>query len=243
MAPQIVADGEPMTRPRDYCIRPTIPVLIGRGGLIPIVGLAAMFTIFGAQVGLPLVLSAIFGAFGGTLSLLFHELGHVRAAGSVPNVRPKAVSFLWAGAATTLDGRYRTGLDQARVAMGGPAASFTFAFALFAVCLLPAPVAMKEPLMLLGAFNLVLGLLNLFPAYPLDGYKVVMGLLWSFTGSEGRARRILRRIGIGWAALEFPAALVLAAEKPAIGGFVMIAAATMIAQKRFVRRQLRRQLS
>ena len=186
--------------------------------------------------GQPVALSAIFGAFGGAVSLLFHELGHVRAAEKLPSVRPKSVSFIWAGAATTLEGRYRTGVEQTRVALGGPTASFTFALSLIAVCVLPVSLSMKEPLLLLAAFNVILGLLNLFPAYPLDGYKVATGLLWSLTGSESRARRILRRIGIGWAALEFPAALVLVAEKPKLGAFVMIAAATLIAQKRYGRR-------
>jgi hypothetical protein len=42
-----------------------------------VLGLAALFTIFGVQVGLPLVLSALFGGLGGAASLLFHEFGHV----------------------------------------------------------------------------------------------------------------------------------------------------------------------
>ena len=151
-------------------------------------------------------------------------------------MRPTSVSFMWAGAATTLEGRYRSGRDQMRVAIGGPQASFTFAFALFAVCLLPAPLPVKEPLILLAFFNIALALLNLFPFYPLDGYKVVVGLLWSVTGSESKARRILRRIGIGWAALELPAALVLLVEKPLIGTIALIAGVTLFAQKRLMHR-------
>ncbi len=239
MAPRVVADGMVMLRPPSF--RPTVPVLIGKAGLVPIVALAAMFTIFGVQVGLPVALSAIFGGVGGTVSLLFHEFGHVRAAGKLTSVRPMSVSLVWGGAATTLDGRYMRGVEQTRVAIGGPAASFTFAFSLIAVCLLPSPLSVKEPLLLLAAFNVMIGLLNLFPAYPLDGYKVATGLLWSLTGCESRSRRILRRIGIGWAALEFPAALMLVAEKPRLGGFVIIVAATLIAQKRYVHRLKRSQ--
>jgi Zn-dependent protease len=230
-----VADSESMLSP-SIVVRPAVPLHFSRGAAAPIVGLTAIFTVFGMEVGLPFVLSAIFGGLGCVTSLLFHELGHVRAASAVPSVRPTSVSFMWAGAATNLEGRYRSGRDQMRVAIGGPKASFALAFALFCVCLLPAPLPVKEPLILLAFFNIALGLLNLFPFYPLDGYKVVAGLLWAVTGSESKARRILRRIGIGWAALEAPAALVLLVEKPLIGTIALTAGLTLFAQKRLVNR-------
>jgi len=93
--------------------------------------------------------------------------------------------------------------------------------------------------MLLALFNLALGAFNLFPAYPLDGYKVVVGLLWSLTGSEGKARKILRRIGIGWAIVELPAALLLMIERPLLGSVVVCAALTILAQKRVMPRLAR----
>jgi Zn-dependent protease len=223
-----------MSPPSLNVVRPAVPVRFGKGAIVPIVGLSALFAVFGWQVGLPLLVTTVFGAIGGAVSLLFHELGHVRAAARVPSVRPRSVSFIWAGAATTLEGRYRTGRDQARVAIGGPQASFTFALSLIAVCFVPSPMSIKEPLLLLAMFNVALGVLNLVPAYPLDGYKVVSGLLWSLTGSERKARRILRRIGIGWAAIEVPGAVVLLIEKPLIGAVAVTAAAMLLAQKRLL---------
>jgi len=236
MPPPDVAERVTVLRPPSHPFRPAVPVVIGRGACAPILGLAALFTIFGMQVGLPFFVSAIFGGVGGAVSLLFHELGHVRAASHVAGVQAKSVSLIWAGAATTLEGRYSSGRDQVRVAIGGPQASFSFALSLIAVCFLPAPFPAKEPLLLLAIFNIALGLLNLFPAYPLDGYKVVSGLLWSLTGSEGKARRILRRVGIAWAALELPAALVLLVERPLIGAVACMAAVTLFAQKRLMPR-------
>jgi Zn-dependent protease len=216
-------------------IRPTVPLLISRSALAPIVAFAALFTILAVEVGLPLVTSAIFGGLGGAVSLLFHELGHVRAASSVKSVRPVAVSFIWAGAATTLEGRYRTGRDQARVAIGGPQASFTFALTLMAVSfVLPMSTQVRDLLLLLAFLNIALGLLNLVPAYPLDGYKVAAGLLWAATGSEREARQILRRIGIGWAALEGSAALLLLVEKPPVGGLALMVGSALLMQKRLM---------
>jgi Zn-dependent protease len=162
-------------------------------------------------------------------------LGHVRAASSVKSVRPVAVSFIWAGAATTLEGRYRTGRDQARVAIGGPQASFTFALTLMAVTfVLPMSPQVRDLLLLLAFLNIALGLLNLVPAYPLDGYKVAAGLLWAATGSEREARQILRRIGIGWAALEGSAALLLLVEKPPVGGLALMVGSALLMQKRLM---------
>lgn len=223
-----------------HIIRPTIPLRISRSALAPIVGFAALFMILAVQVGSPLVVSAIFGGLGGAVSLLFHELGHVRAASSVKSVRPVAVSLIWAGAATTLEGRYRTGRDQARVAMGGPQASFTFAVVLTAVSLaVPMSPSLVQLLLLLAFLNVVLAVLNLVPAYPLDGYKVVAGLLWAATGSERKARQILRRIGIGWVVLEAPAAVFLLVEKPLLGIPALGVAAVLSAQKHLMPRVVR----
>jgi Zn-dependent protease len=217
----------------------TIPVLFSWSALAPVFALSTIFTMFGVEMGLPLVVSTIFGGLGCAASLLFHELGHVRAASTVPSLRPTCVSFIWAGAATTFEGRYRTGREQMRVAIAGPCASFTFALALLAVCALPAPMQIKEPLALLAVFNIALGLLNLVPASPLDGYKLAVGALWSLTGSESRARRILRRIGIGWAMLELPAAFVLVVERPLVGSILLLAGGTLFVQARLTHRLAR----
>jgi len=82
-------------------------------------------------------------------------------------------------------------------------------------------------------------LLNLVPASPLDGYKLAVGVLWSLTGSESRARRILRRIGIGWAMLELPAAYVLLVERPLVGSIVLLAGGTLFVQTRLTHRLAR----
>lgn len=228
-----------MLRPSSIVVRPAVPVRISKGAMVPLAAFSAIFTVFGTQAGLPLTVSVVFGGLGGAVSLLFHELGHVRAAANVSSVRPTSVSFIWAGAATTFEGRYRTGREQARVALGGPRASLTFSLALIAVCFLPSPPSVRASLLLLATFNIALALLNLFPAYPLDGYKFVTGVLWSLTGSENKARRVLRRIGIGWAMLEVPGAVVLLIERPALGGLAVSAAAVLLAQKRLLPRLTR----
>ncbi len=212
--------------------RRTMPVTIGPGGLAPVVVLAGIFGAFGAWVGIPVAMAALVGGIGGTASLLVHELGHVRAARRSEGIRSAAVSLIWLGAATRLEGRYESGREQARVAIAGPRASFAFAAALLAAVFLPVPFAVKELVLVLVCFNVAIGVLNL-PAYPLDGHKLVVGLLWCATGSERKARRIIRRIGLGWAVVELPSAAFLLVQRPHLGLAVVLMAASFFAQKRF----------
>ncbi len=66
---------------------------------------------------------------------------------------------------------------------------------------LPVPFAVKELMLILVLFNVAIGVLNLVPAHPLDGHKLAVGMLWCAI-SSGKARKIIRRIGLGWAAVE-----------------------------------------
>ncbi len=213
-----------------------VPVRIGPGGLAPAVLLAGLFALYGARLGVPVAMAALLGGIGGTASLLVHELAHVAAARKLAGIRSAVVSLRWFGAATELDGRYETGREQMKVAIAGPRASFALALGLFAECFLPGPAHLRLAVFLLALFNVGLAVLNLVPAYPLDGYKLVVGLLWSWTGSERKARRIVRRIGLGWMALELPGSVFLLVEKPRIGVAVVFVALVFLAQKRLVRK-------
>lgn len=216
----------------------TVPVSIARGALLPATLIGALFAVFGSALGIPVGVSLLFGLIGGPISLLVHEFGHVSAARRVSGVRAARISLIWAGAATRFDGAYRSGRDQARVAIGGPEASFALAIACAGgMRLLPVPFALKGGLLLLAGFNVVLGLFNLLPANPLDGYKVIVGLLWQAVGSEKAARTILRRVGMTWLYIEIASVWLLIVEKPKLGIAVAVFGAAMYAQKRFVRRQ------
>ena len=219
--------------------RRPIPIRIGRGALGPAVMLAGMFALFGLSVGLPVANCMLLGAVGGPVSLLFHEIGHARAAQRLAGIRSASISLIWLGAATRLDGSYRSGREQMRVAIAGPRASFLLALALTAFTVLPISFEARETLLLLAVFNVALGVLNLVPAYPLDGHKLVVGLLWSATGSEPLARRIVRRVGIAWLAVELVATSAIFVTKPEIGLLVATAAGILYGQNRLVRRARR----
>jgi Zn-dependent protease len=212
-----------------------VPVTIGLGGLAPVLGFAALFAAISARAGLPIAIAALFGAVGGTVSLIAHELGHVRAARRLPGPRPVGVSIIWLGAATRLEGAYASGRDQARVAIAGPRMSLGVALLLAPMLLLPIPVGLKDPLLMLLALNVGIGVLSLIPAKPLDGYKLIAGLLWWVLGSESAARRLIRRLALSWAAVELVGTCVLLAEKPLLGVMVVAVAASLFGQRFLVR--------
>src|SRR5216683_539136 len=53
----------------------------------------------------------------------------------------------------------------------------------------------------LGYINILLGVFNLLPAFPLDGGRILQSLIWRSTGDRLRATRIAARIGMAFAFL------------------------------------------
>jgi Zn-dependent protease len=213
-----------------------IPVTVGQGGLAPIFALGLLFAGIGARGGLPIASATILGAVGGTASLIAHELGHARAARKLIGLRPTGISLIWLGAATRLEGKYASGRDQAKVAIAGPRVSFGVALGLIPLLFLPIPVGLKDILITLAALNVAIGVLSLIPASPLDGYKLVVGLLWSALGSEARARLLIRRLAMSWVVVEVAGTAVLLWEKPLLGTMVVAIGASLFGQKLFARR-------
>jgi Zn-dependent protease len=150
----------------------------------------------------------------------------------LPGIRSADVTLVWMGAATRFQGKYESGREQAKVAIAGPLMSFVLALTLFVACLLPVARDVHEGLLLLCVFNVAIGTLNLAPTFPLDGYKFVTGLVWSATGSEKKARGIIRRIGVGWALMELPGAFILMLVRPKMIFVVAAVGIGLVVQKR-----------
>ena len=126
------------------------------------------------------------GFFG---SAVIHDLAHAlvarRRGVEVPAI---AVSFF--GGSTPLDPSAPVARDELAAAVAGPAASIALAGVLGVVGLAAgsvgtAPLNLVAALMgVLVVLNLLLGGVNLVPAYPLDGGRIVRALIWLRTGSE-----------------------------------------------------------
>jgi Zn-dependent protease len=213
-----------------------VPIAVSRGALVPFSVFALVFAAFsGGSQPTVLAAAALLGGIGGVVSLIVHELGHVSIARRLSGVTPKRVSVMSLGAAAHFEGSYRNGREQARMALGGPEASFAFALALIVPLFLPAPVWLKLGALALALLNVAIGVLSLLPVHPLDGHKLLVGLVWWVVGSEERARRIIRRVGVALIAIDFSTMVFLLAARPVIGVTAAALAAVAFAQKRLVR--------
>jgi len=150
------------------------------------------------------------------LTVLIHELGHAftaRAHGQVV----KDVVLTPLGGAARLQGAVRSPVAEARVALAGPAANLVLAALAAGILLLQGQFDLEslkrivtldiqsgdlliaDPLRCILAFNLLLGTLNLLPAFPMDGGRILRALLWLSMGKLA-ATRIACRLGI-WCAI------------------------------------------
>jgi Zn-dependent protease len=212
-----------------------VPIVCSPGALVPVGVFGLLFVaLSGSSTPAVLAAVALLGGVGGIFSLIVHELGHVSIARRLSGVRPEKVAVMSLGAAAHFDGSYRNGREQARMALGGVEASFAFALALMIPVLLPAPTLLKLGALALALLNVAIGVLSLLPFHPLDGHKLIVGLVWWLVGSEARARRIIRRVGIGLLAVDASAVVLLLAARPVLGVTVAALAAVALAQKRFV---------
>ena len=182
------------------------------------------------------VTAAVCGALGGAISLVVHELGHVGAARRTEGVVPLKVVLIALGAATHLEGSYRTGRDQIRVAVAGPAASLVLAIPLVLAVGLPLPGPIRFASFLLALLNIGLAVVSLMPLNPLDGHKLVVGLVWMFAGSERRARELIRRVTRVLMAVDAILSVGLTVIHPLVGACVVLIAVAVYVERQVVGR-------
>lgn len=221
-------------------VRWPVPIVATRGGIIPLGVFALLFVAFSGHSKLStLAACALLGGVGGVVSLIVHELGHISVARKLSGVRPEKVSVMSLGAAAHFQGSYRSGREQVRMALGGPEASFTFAVALSLPVFFPGPGWLKVGALALVLLNVAIGGLSLLPVHPLDGHKLIVGLVWSVVGSEEKARRIVKRVGMCLLAVDLSAVVLLLAQRPLLGMAVAGTATVAYGQKHLLRRLTR----
>jgi Zn-dependent protease/predicted transcriptional regulator len=124
-------------------------------------------------------------------SVVLHELSHSVVARKLGIPVEGITLFLFGGVTTTrMDARQPR--DEFLVAVVGPLTSLALAGAAWLVVrtldgFLPAPILFGVGY--LGWLNLLLGVFNLLPGFPLDGGRVLRSILWRATGSLARATR------------------------------------------------------
>lgn len=111
----------------------------------------------------------------GAFSILVHEFGHALTARAFTN-GPVEIALVSMGGLTRHP-RIGVWWKALIVILAGPFAGFALALLAFVGLLLPLPVSLTPLLELLVLINVVWGIFNLIPLYPLDGGHALAQIL------------------------------------------------------------------
>ena len=153
--------------------------------LVPIIGQSGNGEI-DALLGFGVVV-ALFG------SVLVHEFGHALMARRY-GIQTREIVLLPIGGVAVLSDDAKVPIHEMWIALAGPLTSI----ALCILALAGRAAGGPEFLALVSGINLILGVFNLVPAFPLDGGRVLRAGLAHLLGSL-RATQIAARIGRGLA--------------------------------------------
>jgi Zn-dependent protease len=141
-------------------------------------------------------------------SVLVHEFAHAVIARHFGTRTRVIVLFLFGGVAQIAD-EPPTPRAEFLVAIAGPLASLGLAATLGALAPLLGVRPLGTVVQYLAYANLMLGVFNLIPGFPLDGGRVLRALLWRSSRNLERSTRIAARIGQVVAMLFIGAGLLL----------------------------------
>ena len=156
-------------------------------------------------------------------SLLFfgcivaHELAHSLVAGRY-GLRVRSITLFLFGGVSNIEHEPPSARAEFFMAIAGPISSILLGFAflfLAQASLIIAPVVSGDLdvsrvlaglgpittlLAWLGPINLVIGIFNLVPAFPLDGGRVLRSILWGASGNLNKSTRQVSALGqvFGW---------------------------------------------
>lgn len=158
------------------------------------------------------------------VSVLLHELAHSFVA-LARGLQARSITLFIFGGVSNLTGEPKSAGTEFVVAIVGPLMSF----ALGALCFVVATFVDERRIDLVASYllyiNVVLGLFNLVPGFPLDGGRVLRAVLWATTRSLRRATVWAANVGKIVAWLMFAAGLFLVFQGDVVSGIWMAAIA------------------
>ena len=139
---------------------------------------SALLVFFVAQGMMPTVLGTIAFVIALFGSIVLHELGHALMARRYGIGTADITLYLFGGVAR-LERMPRSAGPELLIALAGPAVNFAIVLGLTIVLALADPLGLPTLgfLAVVRNLNLVLGLFNLLPVFPMDGGRVLRALL------------------------------------------------------------------
>jgi Zn-dependent protease/CBS domain-containing protein len=127
-------------------------------------------------------------------SVLAHELSHAIVAQRF-GLKVEGITLFIFGGATTIEADSRTPREEALIAIAGPATSLAIGIALVAANVVIAHEQIGALVGWLGLINILLGLFNLIPGFPMDGGRILRALIWRWRGDQLAATRNAALVG------------------------------------------------
>jgi len=181
------------------------------------------------NIGLGLAASLLF-----FLSILLHELAHslVAVARGLPVRR---ITLFFFGGVSNIEREPPSPMTEFLMTIVGPLTSLLLGAAFLWLgsqnieamsTVLQNPAALLRSLdplstmlMWLGPVNILIGLFNLVPGFPLDGGRILRSILWAISGNLRRATRWATTIGqgVGWLMVLAGIAMIFGVRLPFLG--------------------------
>lgn len=115
-------------------------------------------------------------------SVLLHEMGHALMARRY-GIGTRSITLHLLGGFASIEREPRVPREEIAIALAGPAVNFLLLVLSLPLIAVSVPFAFE-----FGAINLIMGVFNLVPAYPMDGGRVLRAFLNSRYGYEKATR-------------------------------------------------------
>lgn len=220
-------------------------------GWIVVVALVAALAVYQVGAAVPTLsmpIQWVLGAAVGVaffLSAMLHDLAHaVIARRRGVEVRSILISFF--GGTNPSDPASDVAGDDLAIAVSGPIVSTLLGLALGAVAVGIGGMAgefgqaLGEIVAVLAVLNLLIGLVNLVPAYPMDGGRIVRAIAWRRTSSIARGWSAAASSGrfAGLVVIVIGAAIFVTGEVTN-GGMVALSGWFLVLSSRAIRERLK----
>lgn len=128
-------------------------------------------------------------------SVLIHEMSHSLVARRRGTPVKRITLFIFGGMAE-IEKEPETPYSEFVMAIAGPTASFVMGIIFGVIWIFTVNIApIREPVKYLAIINIVLGVFNMLPGYPLDGGRVLRSIVWRVTGNLERSTFIASTVG------------------------------------------------
>ena len=135
------------------------------------------------------------------VAIVVHELSHALVA-RMNDLPVRSITLFALGGVAQIEKEAPSGKIEFWMGIVGPITSALIGAVCLGISFLLGWVPMSEPntplmamLVWLGYINIALAVFNMIPGFPMDGGRVLRGIIWTFTGDGAKATRIASLTG------------------------------------------------